>query len=312
MKIHQEWSRFHSDVDDVIPLAVKSDSSLVLLENQTNHGNPSCDISDPDTCSGGHSVPKQDEETETVCQITRMDESDDGDDDEEVSPQISLNAYTNEELGQKQRDDPELCKIFKWIEQDFPKHREEMFAESPGLRHFWLMRENLLLSNNCLFYRWEFPEETRKLFIVPDAMKGEVMEIAHCSPLSGHPGIKRTIQRLRQSFYWYNMTDYVTTFVGACEKCALSKKANKVNKSLMQQYCAGSPMDRIQLDILGPFPISKQGNKYILVLVDQFSKWTECYPLPDQTAESIASVLVKDFIAHFGVPLELHTPRAEF
>lgn len=60
---------------------------------------------------------------------------------------------------------------------------------------------------------------------------------------------------------------------------------------------------------MGPFPISKQGNKYILVLVDQFSKWTECYPLPDQTAESIASVLVKDFIAHFGVPLEIHTDQ---
>lgn len=105
--------------------------------------------------------------------------------------------------------------------------REKMFAKSPGLRHFWLMREHLLLSNNCLFYRWEFPDKTRKLFKVPDAIKSEIMEITHCFPLSGHPIIKRTTQRFCQSFHWYNTADYMTTFVGACEKCALSKKANK-------------------------------------------------------------------------------------
>lgn len=75
MNIHLEWSQFHSDIDDVKPFAVKSDSSLVLLENQTNHRNSSCDVSD--TRSGGHSVPKQDKETETVCQITSIDEFDD-------------------------------------------------------------------------------------------------------------------------------------------------------------------------------------------------------------------------------------------
>jgi hypothetical protein len=82
------------------------------------------------------------------------------------------------------------------------------------------------------------------------------------------------------------------------------KQTNK-----QQQYQAGSPMDRIQLDILGPFPLSKKGNKYILVVVDQFSKWTECYPLADQTAETIDNVLVKEFISRFGVPLKLHTDQ---
>lgn len=68
-----------------------------------------------------------------------------------------------------------------------------MFVELLGLRYFWLMRENLLLSNNCLFYRWEFFEEIWKLFIVLDVMKGEVMEIVYCLLLLGYFGIKRII-----------------------------------------------------------------------------------------------------------------------
>lgn len=68
------------------------------MENQTIHGNPSCDISDPDSCSGGHSVSKEDRKTEPVSQIIQIDESDDG--EEEDGPHISLNANTSEELGQ--------------------------------------------------------------------------------------------------------------------------------------------------------------------------------------------------------------------
>ena len=315
-KVQKEWSRFHSDVDDVVPLGVKKDCHLELMPNKQFHqgtlSDPVPNHLDSDPCFEGHSVHRQEAETTSdkaskqIREITQAEDSEQEDDDYQP---ISLNAYTSEELGQKQRYDPDLRKLIRWVADGFPKEREELFAESQALRHFWKVRHNLLLDGNCLYYQWEFPEETRKLFIVPDAMKKEIMEIAHCSPLAGHPGIKRTIQRLRRTFYWHNMTDWVTTYVQACEKCALSKKANKTSRSSLQQYRAGSPMDRVQLDILGPFPLSKRGNKYILVLVDQFSKWTECYPLPDQTSESIANALVKDFIAHFGVPLELHTDQ---
>ena len=182
-KIHQEWSRFHTDVDDVIPLAVKSDVGRPFAGHQTSHGDQCCDDSDPgsNNCYGGHSVPKQRATIETIRNLTQMDDAV-SDDEDEIGPPISLSKYTNEELSQKQKDDPELRKLFKWMEGKFPSDREEMFAESPALKHFWLTKENLSLSNNCLYYRWTFPEETRLLFIVPEAMKKEIIDIAHCSP----------------------------------------------------------------------------------------------------------------------------------
>ena len=47
------------------------------------------------------------------------------------------------------------------------------------------------------------------------------------------------------------------------------------------------------------------------MLDDQFTKWLECWPLPNQTPESIANNLVKDFISHFGVPLEIHSDQGK-
>ena len=44
------------------------------------------------------------------------------------------------------------------------------------------------------------------------------------------------------------------------------------------------PLERIHIDILGPLIETPRGNQYVLVVVDQFTKWVECYALADQTA----------------------------
>lgn len=51
------------------------------------------------------------------------------------------------------------------------------------------------------------------------------------------------------------------------------------------------------MDLIGPLPTTSQGNKYILVLTDHFSKWVEAYPAKDQTAITCAEILCKEFVS---------------
>ena len=60
----------------------------------------------------------------------------------------------------------------------------------------------------------------------------------------------------------------------------------------MLKYHAGAPMERVHLDFLGPLPRTARGNEFVLVMVDQFTKWVECNPLPSQTAEVTATSAV--------------------
>ena len=60
---------------------------------------------------------------------------------------------------------------------------------------------------------------------------------------------------------------------------------------------------------MGPFPVTVQGNRYIMVVGDYFTRWTECYPIPDQKAQTVASKIVEEFVARFGVPLGLHSDQ---
>ena len=55
-----------------------------------------------------------------------------------------------------------------------------------------------------------------------------------------------------------------------------TKKGNRLPRSALEIYHAGYPMERVHLDILGQInPRSKSGSAYILVMVDQFTKWVE-------------------------------------
>ena len=79
----------------------------------------------------------------------------------------------------------------------------------------------------------------------------------------------------------------VVEYVCTCSTCS-KKKANVKPKADLGCFHAGARMERVHMDMLGPFPSSVWGNKYILIMVDQFSKWVEIHALPDISAEQTA------------------------
>ena len=63
------------------------------------------------------------------------------------------------------------------------------------------------------------------------------------------------------------------------------------------------------LDVLGELPETENGNKYILVVSDYYTKWTHAMAMPDQTAQTIADVFLREFVAILGVPTMLHSDQ---
>ena len=88
----------------------------------------------------------------------------------------------------------------------------------------------------------------------------------------GHQRTSRNLERVKWHFHWHRLAEDVCLFIDLCGPCGLEKKATRRNKAPLQSYTAGVPMDRILIDVLGPLSDSTSGSKYVLIIIDQFSK----------------------------------------
>ena len=162
-----------------------------------------------------------------------------------------------------------------------------------------LVRRWDVLGTNCIYWQAVAPLSHRKV----------ALKYAHDIKASGHLGIKKTLSRLRQKYYWPGLQNDVKLYVGGCEKCFKLKGPNPTKKAPMQVVRSGFPMERLATDILGELPVTDNGNKYILVISDYFTKWTESFPMPNMESKTCAKLLVEEVVSRFGVPNVIHSDQ---
>lgn len=223
-----------------------------------------------------------------------------------------MQSYSATDLAKIQKNDPEVGTVIKWISDSMERpSRDVVASNSPFVRHLWLLWPQLRLVDGVLYKLW-YPKLKGQTFyqlIVPRPLQRELLEAAHNSKFGGHLGVNKVVQKLKLNFYWFRMRETVRTWISKCEVCGARKHPKHKGKAPMGSFVTGAPMDRIQMDIMGRFPTTEGNNQYILVIQDQFSKWVEAYPLPNQTAATIADIVVNEFFSRFGLPLEIHTDQ---
>jgi hypothetical protein len=72
---------------------------------------------------------------------------------------------------------------------------------------------------------------------------------------------------------------------------------------------SGVPWDTLAIDYLGPLPLTENGNKYIMVLTDYFTKYVEVLSVPNQLAEDCALRIPNEFVSRLGTPLKINTDQ---
>ncbi|GFU03050.1 retrovirus-related Pol polyprotein from transposon 412 [Trichonephila clavipes] len=89
----------------------------------------------------------------------------------------------------------------------------------------------------------------------------------------------KTLQKVRERFYWSNVRRDVEKCCRIWDPCAARKGPRKRTRGRLQLYNVGAPFERIAFDILSPLLRSSVGNNNILVVMDYFTKLPEAYPI---------------------------------
>ena len=164
-----------------------------------------------------------------------------------------------------------------------------------------------MVSNGVLTRRFEDEEGKTAVYqwVVPRKQRKDILHHLHDGPLGAHLGENKTLQKLKERFYWPGHTADVREWCRLCEPCAQRKTPNPKPRAPLVSIQAGHPMQLVATDIVGPFPESSLGNSYILVAADYFTRWVEAYPIPCQEASVVAKKLVDEMFCRFSPPEQL-------
>ncbi|CAC5383301.1 unnamed protein product [Mytilus coruscus] len=191
------------------------------------------------------------------------------------------------------------------------KNKPEWDQVSKGtsiLKTLWRQWDRLTINNGMVYRKFYYSYDVNNFklqLLVPKSHRKTVFNYFHDVPSAGHLGPDKMLSRIQQLFNWPAMKHSITRYCKECDQCA-SRKSLKQKKAPLGQYLVGEPMERIAIDILGPLLLTKLQNRYVLVLCDCFTKWTEAYAIPDQESLTIARTILNEFICRFGSPLQLH------
>ena len=201
-------------------------------------------------------------------------------------------------LSHRQCQDPQLADIILYHESG------ELPQDEKRARELVLMSSSYTVLDGVL-YRVE-PDKTLK--IIPPAVSRHPLFLeAHQGAFSGHLREAKIHGQLSKHYWWPRMRRDIAHWCWACLTCASRSVGSPVRPPLIP-IPVGGPFDRVGVDVL-QLPRTRNGNKYAVVFIDYLTKWPEVFATADQTAPTIAKLLVEGVISRHGLPHQLLSDR---
>ncbi|MCG7866651.1 MAG: DDE-type integrase/transposase/recombinase [Candidatus Thiodiazotropha taylori] len=226
----------------------------------------------------------------------------------QTNSQVLLEGWTALEIREAQLQDKSIGPLIQSIETGSARPNWDQVSDgNASLKTLWRKWDRLKLFDgilHCTYVDTDLDVE-HDLLIVPASKRAEVLHYYHDIPTAGHLGKDKMLFRIKKVFCWPGLKDDVARYCNSCDKCTARKTPSHPSRAPLQRFQVGEPMEKIALDVLGPLPVSQAGNRYTLVLMDCFTKWTECYAMTNQEAATIVKILVNEFICRFGTPLQI-------
>jgi RNase H-like domain found in reverse transcriptase/Reverse transcriptase (RNA-dependent DNA polymerase)/Integrase zinc binding domain/Chromo (CHRromatin Organisation MOdifier) domain len=152
------------------------------------------------------------------------------------------------------------------------------------------------------------------VLVMKEDERRKVLEQCHSSPLSGHFGERRTLEKVKRHFTWPNLRRDVKEFVGACLRCKKAKPVRHKPYGFLQPLpVPEGPWESLSMDFITDLPPSRFGNDVhdkILVIMDRFTKMAHYIPTrKDIKAYDLARIFMREIVRLHGVPKDVVSDR---
>ena len=113
-------------------------------------------------------------------------------------------------------------------------------------------------------------------------------------------GIESTYNKIKKKFYWPRMYEDIKNYIQTCDIC--QRRGHEVKCQTLWPLEVKYLFHRIRIDIKGPLPITKHGNRYIIIAMNYLTKWPEARATLDIKATTVANFIYENIICRYGTP----------
>ena len=215
------------------------------------------------------------------------------------------------DFGAAQSTDLDIAPLLQGIRNGARPSSAEISDRSDVTKTHWLQWKSLEVTGGVLHRRVDDPDQgAYRQLVVPKLLVPSVLRQFHDAVGSGgHLGGYKTLAKIRRRYYWPGMRQDVKLWCLSCETCFRRKGPHLRTRAPLRTYNVGSPWERVAIDLAGEYPKTSRGNRYLLVLIDYFTRWPEAIPIPSKHADVVARALVDNVFTRFGAPCELHSDQ---
>ena len=150
----------------------------------------------------------------------------------------------------------------------------------------------------------------------PSHLRDTVVRMAHNSPVAIHPSSRQMSRMISRRHYWPTIEAHCKRIRDSCSTCAKAGPAATTSAGDQIHYVPiGKPLSVVAIDVVGPMgnknAATSRGNRYLVTIIDWFTRYVCMYPIAEPTAAAIGQCLAK-FTERFGVPLTVVSDGASY
>ena len=217
--------------------------------------------------------------------------------EQSIADKFELNEYTIPKIA-KAQDNNTFYKAMK----NFLLHHT--LPENTQLRNKVksLQNEFIVADNNLLYHVYiQNNKQLHEQLCIPDDYIYIVLSNMHDNKfLSAHYGIRKTLYKVKERFYWPKLNQDVVNFVQSCVICAKANISNNPDIPQVLRHVSHRPLEMISVDAL-MVPTKAQGYVAIFSILDDFSKYLICKAVKNVKALTVSNIIYNEVIMKYGL-----------
>jgi len=221
-------------------------------------------------------------EDKTVVQIRTINFTAIGDGD----------RWSKEKIAEVVAEDGELSTFSGWVKDGMlPLSSNDLTRYDPVINTLHAQWERFKVTDGILYRKFWTNDKVGDIWqlVAPAGFRKEIMSTAHASVTGGHMGVKKTQVKVAKQAYWVGWSRDVRNFCRSCDVCAKYHRGTTIRQGELQNMCVGAPWERVAINVTGPHPQSSRGNKFMVTVLDHFTKYAFAFPVRSHDAITVAT-----------------------